>query len=244
VTTLSGPPTGAPSRVRLVGVGVGPGDPELLTLRAARAIREAEVVFAPTRRPGGRSLALEIVKDLVDERRQTVLVVPFPDAGAGDRWDLPAHTVVEALGTDRRGVFLTEGDPSMFGSFGHLSAAIRRFRPGLDVETVPGVSSVTAAAAAAGVMLADDDDRLAIVPATAGSDAVEAALRDFECVVLLKVGPALREMIGLLERLDLISRTVYVRRCGWPDREIVRDVRTLAESPPRDYFALLIVRRR
>jgi precorrin-2/cobalt-factor-2 C20-methyltransferase len=229
---------------RLIGVGVGPGDPELLTLKAVRAIRAADVVFAPVRRTGGRSLSLEIVADHLDRERQQVIVVPFPESRDGESWDRAARHVAELLGSDRRGVFLTEGDPTLFGSFGHLAAAIRALRPDLEIETVPGVSAVTAAAAAAGVALADYDDGLAVVPATAPLADLERALLDYDCVVFLKVGRVLDDLLALVDRLGLSEHAVYVRRCGWPDQQIVRDVRVLMGDAPSDYFALLIVRRR
>ena len=229
---------------RLVGVGVGPGDPELLTLKAARLIRAADVVFTPARRSGDRSLALEIVAEHVDADRQQIVDVPFPESLDGETWDQAARHVVEVLGSDRHGVFLTEGDPMLFGSFGHVAAAIRTLRPDLAIDVIPGVSSVTAAAAAAGIALTDYQERLAVVPATASLVDVERALIEYDCVVILKVGRLLGELLALLERLGLSERAIYVRRCGWTDQQIVRDVRSLAASPPRDYFALLIVRRR
>jgi precorrin-2/cobalt-factor-2 C20-methyltransferase len=231
-------------KARLVGVGVGPGDPELLTIKAARLIREASIVFAPVRRPGDRSLALEIVAEHVDARRQQLICVPFPERRDGETWEPAARRMVEALGSTRNGVFLTEGDPLLFGSFGHVAAAIRRLCPDLEIEIVPGVSSVTAAAAAAGIALADYEDRLAVVPATADLGDVERTLLEFECVVILKVGRRLGALLEKIERLGLSAGAVYVRRCGWRDQEIVRDVRSLVPDPPRDYFALLIVRRR
>jgi precorrin-2/cobalt-factor-2 C20-methyltransferase len=229
---------------RLVGVGVGPGDPELLTVKAVRAIREADVIFAPTRRAGGRSMALEIVASHVDPERQRVKVVPFPESRAGETWDGAARHILAALGDDRRGVFLTEGDPMLFGSFGRLMTALRTLQPGLLIEIVPGVSSVTAAAAAAGVELTDYDDRLAIVPATTTLTEVDDALRQFNCVVILKVGVVLGDLLRLLDRHGLMDQAVYVRRCGWPEQEIIHEPRRLLADPPRDYFALLIVRRR
>jgi precorrin-2/cobalt-factor-2 C20-methyltransferase len=229
---------------RFVGVGVGPGDPELLTIKAARLIREADVVFAPVRRPGDRSLALEIVAEHVDERRQQLIDVPFPESREGEAWDDTARRVLEALGSDRFGIFLTEGDPLLFGSFGHVAAAIRRLCPDLEIEIVPGVPSVTAAAAAAGVALADYEDRLAVVPATADLGDVERALVEFECVVILKAGHRLGVVLETIERLGLSAGAVYIRRCGWRDQQIVMDVRSLMPDPPNDYFALLIVRRR
>jgi precorrin-2/cobalt-factor-2 C20-methyltransferase len=226
---------------RLVGVGVGPGDPELLTLRAVRAIRAADVIFAPVRRAGERSMALEIVSAHIDTTRQQIVSVPFPREDRGETWATAASTMAQELGDDRRGVFLTEGDPLLFGSFGDVLDGLRVLGSPLNTATIPGISSVTAAAAAAGIALTDHEERLAIVPATAPLREIEQALRDFDCVVLLKVGRVLGELLGLLDRLDRLKSTVYVRRCGWPDQEIVHDSRRLLESPPRDYFALLIV---
>jgi precorrin-2/cobalt-factor-2 C20-methyltransferase len=229
---------------RLVGVGVGPGDPELLTMKAVRVIRKADVIFAPTRRAGGRSMALEVVTAHIDGSRQRVEIVPFPESRDGERWDGPARQIVATLGDDGYGVFLTEGDPMLFGSFGRLMAALNDICPALPIEIVPGVSSVTAAAAAAGLELTDYNDRLAIVPATTTLSDVDDAIRQFDCVVILKVGAVLGDLLRLLDRHGRLDQAVYVRRCGWPDQEIVHEPRRLLADPPRDYFALLIVRRR
>jgi precorrin-2/cobalt-factor-2 C20-methyltransferase len=232
------------SAARLIGVGVGPGDPELLTLKAARLIAEADVIFAPTRRPGGRSMALEIAAAHVDERRQDVIVLPFPERRADDAWAAVAHEIADTLRPDRLGVFLTEGDPMLFGSFGHVMTELRALERPVTVEVIPGVSSVTAAAAAAGITLTDYDDRLAIVPGTSDLVDIECDVVDFESVVILKVGSVLGALLDMLERRGLLDQAVYVRRCGWPDLQIVHDVRSLMANPPSDYFALLIVRRR
>jgi precorrin-2/cobalt-factor-2 C20-methyltransferase len=239
--------TDAPARARqprLIGVGVGPGDPELLTLRAVRVIQEADLIFAPTRRAGGRSMALEIAAAHLDSSRQRVEIVPFPESRDGESWDTEARNILAALGDAGQGAFLTEGDPMLFGSFGRLMTALRKLRPGLLIEIVPGVSSVTAAAAAAGVELTDYNDRLAIVPATTTLTEVDDALRQFDCVVILKIGSVLGDLLRLLEQHKLLDQAVYVQRCGWPDQRIVHDLRQLLADPPRDYFALLIVRRR
>lgn len=236
--------SGGVRQARLVGVGVGPGDPDLLTVKAVRSVQAADLIFAPTRRAGGRSMALDVVAEYVDSKRQRVEIVPFPDTRTGESWDGAAQRILAALGEDRRGVFLTEGDPMLFGSFGRLMAALRSRRPALLIEIVPGVTSVTAAAAAAGLELTDYNGRLAIVPATASLAEVDDALQHFDCIVILKVGAVLGEVLRLLDRHNLLDQAVYVQRCGWSDQRIERDARKLLAEPPRDYFALLIVRRR
>src|SRR6266498_2914209 len=122
-----------------------------------------------------------------------------------------------------------------FASFGNLAKAGRERRPDVAIETVPGVSSAMAAAAAAGVPLVDGEQRLAIVPATGPADEIERTLLSFDCTVLLKVGPVLGSMLALLERLGLFATSVYVRRCGQPEQQIVTELRGLAADPPSDY---------
>jgi precorrin-2/cobalt-factor-2 C20-methyltransferase len=231
-------------RPRLAGVGVGPGDPELLTLKAVRTIQAADIVFAPVRRPGQRSLAIEIVGDLLDASRQEIMLVPFPNAQSGESWATIAATIVERLGADGTGVFLTEGDPLLFGSFGNLMTALRARCPELAIETVPGISSVMAAAAAAGVPLVDGNEQLAIVPATLPTEEIARTLLTVDCTILIKVGPVLGRILSLLARLGLQEGAIYVRRCGQPGQEIITDIGALADDPPGDYFALLIVHRR
>lgn len=228
----------------LTGVGLGPGDLELITLRGVRAIRAADVVFVPVRRAGEVSYALTIAGDLVDESRQRVVTLPFPDASGDAGYRAIGEQIATALTPDRRGAFLVEGDPMLYSSFGHVARAVAVVAPWVRIEAVPGVSSFTAAAAAAGLSLADYAERIAILPATYHAAELEATLREFDCVVLLKVASVLRETLALIERLGLTDGTTYVRRVGRPDQTVVRDVRALAADPPRDYFSLLIVRRR
>lgn len=227
----------------LTGVGLGPGDPDLITLKGARAIAAADVVFVTTRREGHPSYALEIAGELIDRSRQEVVTLPFPDERAGTPWREQCRTIAECLSSGRRGVFLTEGDPSLYSTFGHVRDTLAELEPRLIVEAIPGVSSVTAAAAAAGTSLADYGERVAIVPALHGLDRLEETLRSFDCVVLIKVSSVLTRTIALLDRLGRLGDAVYVRRCGRPNQEVVGDLRSLAANPPRDYFALIIVRR-
>ncbi len=241
-TPLSAPGRGRASGT-LIGVGVGPGDPELITLKGAEAIRSADVIFAPTRRAGQTGDALRIAEWLVDAARQQVVCIPFPDEANDDGWRQACDAIAAALDGGQRGVFLVEGDPSLYSSFGHVAKALAGLAPWLRVEVVAGVSSLSAAAAAAGMGLADGGERVAILPANHSLDALEETLRAFESVVLIKVGPVLREVIEQLDRLGLVDKAIYVRRCGRPDQQVVHDLRSLASKPPRDYFALIIVRR-
>jgi precorrin-2/cobalt-factor-2 C20-methyltransferase len=225
----------------LVGIGLGPGDPELITMKGLRTLRDANVVFVPVRRTGEESYALQIASELVDRSRQTVVTLPFPKGE--ESWESRCQPILDALAGGGRGVFLTEGDPSLYSTFGHVAAALRAVAPGLRIEAVPGVSSVTAAAAAAGLTLADWGEQVAIVPAAHALADLPRVLGQFETVILIKVSPVLREVLTALEQAGRTRDGVYVRRCGRPDQQIVYDLTTLVDSPPRDYFSLIVVRR-
>lgn len=230
----------------LYGVGVGPGDPELLTLKAHRLLRTVPTVFSPVARPGHPSLARSIAAPYLDAERQTLVDLYFamraPRSERASQWQRNAEIVAAALDTGQDALFLTEGDPMLYSTYLHLSGVLREMRPDLSMVAVPGVSSPHAAAALTGTPLADVDERLAVVTAAYEGERLREVLERFHTVVLLKVAPVMNEVLDLLEQMNLAESAVYVRRCGWPEQEVVRDVRSL-RGGERDYFSLVIVRR-
>ena len=228
----------------LYGIGVGPGDPDLITLKAVRILQQVPVVYAPVARPGGESLAARIAAPhLPPGRTVTPLVFAMRASAAGmaAAWRTAAETIATHLDTGADCAFLTEGDPSLYSTFQHLAATLAVLRPGMPVVTVPGISSVQAVAALAGVPLADAGDRLAILPATYEDAALTQALQDFDTVVLMKVSGALERVLDRLDALGLTGSAVCVVRCGQPGERVVRDVRSL-RGVKLDYFSTMIVR--
>lgn len=222
----------------LYGVGLGPGDPELITVKGLRLLQRVERVFVAATAPD-RSYALQIAAPYLDAARQEIVRLvcpPYHDRAALlARWAELAGEVAAAQSDGRDAVFLTEGDPSLYSTFLYLKSALASRRPTVPVETVPGVTSATAAAAAAGVPLALWDERVAIVPGTAAREHVRAALAQFETVVLLKPG----HTAGLI---SAGRRVALVRRAGRPEQAILHGQAALDEAD-RDYFSLLIVRK-
>lgn len=231
----------------LYGIGVGPGDPELLTLKAVRCIGESEYVFVPINRAGAESLALRIAQPSVDLSRQQVISLEYPTDGRAQSeltayWDANADTIAETLKAGATGAFLTEGDPMLFSTFMYTMEALRSRHPEIAIEIIPGISSVTAAAAASGVPLACNDERVTLLPAIAPEAELRAALRDSDTTVLMKLGGPADRILDILGKEDLLAHAVWVRRCGQADQEIVRDVRELA-GRRLDYFSLMIIKR-
>ncbi|WP_437531162.1 precorrin-2 C(20)-methyltransferase [Sorangium sp. So ce726] len=232
---------------KLYGVGVGPGAPDLLTLRAVRVLQEADVLALPRSSDFGASMAYRILEPVVGKQRDKErLLLTFPMSKDPDRVRPYVDAAVEKIG-DRlsRGLtvaFATEGDPSLFSTFVYVRReALRRF-PGLEVEVVPGVTSVTAVPAVSGLALADGQERIAILPATYGVDDLTDVLQRFDTVVLMKIGSEMPKVTEALTRAGLLDRAVFVSKATMPEQRIVRDLRA-AQGERGDCFAMVVVTR-
>ena len=233
---------------KLYGVGIGPGAPDLITLRALDVLRRVPVLALPRSSEYGASMAWRIVKPVLGEiRDQERLFLTFPmtkdPARLVPAWDRAFAAIGERLARGLDVAFATEGDPSLYSTFIYLAREAPLRWPGTAVEIVPGVSSIAAVPAVTGVSLADGQERIAIVPATYGLADLGALLALFDTVVLMKIGPEMPRIVAALDAAGLLSRAVYVARATMADQRIERDLRAL---PPgrEDCFAMVVVSRK
>ncbi len=230
----------------LYGVGVGPGDPELITVKAQRILKGVPVLCVPKSREDGESYVLGFVTHLIDPERQQLIELVFPmtrDRSVLEQhWKAALERVLVPLRNGLDVAFVTEGDPSIYSTFMHLHGLIEESHSEIPVKVIPGVSSINGSAAAAGIPLVDGAERLAVLPAVYEGDDLEAVLRQFDTVVLMKVNRAFDRVLEALERLGLTEHAFYIKRCGTPEQEIVRDVRGL-RGTQLDYLSLMIVRK-
>ena len=222
---------------RLIGVGVGPGAADLLTLRAARAISGAAVIAYPTL-AGAASFARGIVADLMPEGcEEIVMDLPMTRdrAPAQAVYDDGAARIAGVLEQGCDVVCLCEGDPLFYGSFMYLMARLRgRFA----VEVVPGVTSVTACAAAARMPLVARDEGLVVVPGPVADDVLRARIDGAESVAIMKVGRHLGRIRAVIDAMGLTDRAVFVARASLPDQVVVPLAGAPDEAP---YFSMILL---
>lgn len=235
----------------LTAVGLGPGDPDLITVKGLRAIETADVVFVPRSRDGGDSVAGQIAAKWLD--RQTVIAVTTPmthdESALRQAWQSAAQTIHRALhpadGQARRGAYLILGDPLLYGTFPYILNELQQIDPDFQFDVIPGVPSFVAAAAQTRTLLSAASDRIVIVPASRRTDAaaLRALLFNFETVILLKAGKVFPQLVSALIALHLIEYSAYFERVGMPDERIVTGNDILA-MPRRTqpYLSLMIVR--
>lgn len=224
----------------LYGVGVGPGAPDLITLRAAQVIEGADVIAVPVARPGEASYALTIARGLIEPDRE-VVELHFPmvrDVAhrVAHRREAAAQ-IAERLAAGRSVAFLTEGDPLLHSTFGYVLAHLPE---GVPVEVVPGVSSITAAAALTGEPLVKGEERLAVLPATFENvAALDTLFAEFDTVVLMKVHRVLGQVLDVLDRLGFTEETWLVERASHPAGRVLHGA--AIRGADAHYLSLLIV---
>jgi precorrin-2/cobalt-factor-2 C20-methyltransferase len=230
--------------MRLVGVGVGPGDPELVTVRAVRVLREADLVLVPVLAAGqdepGRAESVVRAYTGTAER----VVFALSDRGGvtprrAAAWDAAADRVASAFTAGAQTVaFATIGDPNVYSTFTYLAQTVRDRVAGVRIETVPGITAMQDLAARSGTVLTEGTESLALVTLTAGAEPLRAALAAHDTVVAYKFGPVAGDALAAVKDAGRLEDAVYGARLGLPGE----DVRPAGElGGPVPYLATLLL---
>jgi len=223
---------------QLFGLGLGPGDPELVTLKALRLLRAATVVAYPAPQ-GGDSFARSIVAKWI-EPRQREIAIPFPmhpGPPPTGIYDAAAARIGGELDAGNDVAFLCQGDPFFYGSFAPIFI---RLAPRYRVTVVPGVSSLTACAAATATPLVQRDETVTVIPATLPEDELARRLATCDSAAIIKLGRHAAKVRRVLAELGLIDNALYVERASQPRERVARFAEIDPASIP--YFAMALVR--
>ncbi len=230
---------------RLYGVGVGPGAPDLLTLRAHRVLSSVPVVVYPACKPGASSYAWRIVRDVVPEttRRLGQLFPMSRDwAALVPVWRQNAAEIHQELIAGNDVAFITEGDPMLFSTFLHVLELLRALDPDVQVEIVPGLPSLSVAAALTGIPLGQGDQRIAVIPATWHEDALKDALLTWDVVVLMKVARVFPKVLDVLAETGRLAHAALVSRGSAEQQIVTRDLQRFRDRR-LNYLTLVLVGR-
>ncbi len=228
----------------LYGIGVGPGDPELITLKAVNTLKHVDVVLAAASTKNDFSLAQSIAAPHLREGVDIVRL-NFPmtrdQAVLDAAWDANAEVVLGLLAQGRNAAFLTLGDPLTYSTFGYLLQTLNGRLRDIPMQIIPGITSYQAAAAHTGRVLVESGENLAVVSGVCAEEELERILSAADSAVILKAYKNMPVIRRVLTRLGLADCAVFVTRLGHEGQEVITSLDAVPDKP--SYFSLVLVRR-
>ena len=230
----------------LTVVGVGPGDPSLLTISALKAIKKAKVIFFPISSDDKKSFSAEIVKNYIQSKEKIPIIFPMgrKEIDPNEIWSNAVEKIVKYIKKDKSVVLLCLGDTSLFASSSNILKIINNSYPEIVTKTIPGISSISAAAALSNFILATKGEALIIKECPSKKQELINFIRkvrgDRIVLVLMKVGKRWDWVKKVLKQEDIINKSVIALNLGMPD-QIVQNVSKF-ESNEVPYFSLLLIR--
>lgn len=232
-----------PSFGCLYGVGVGPGDPELISVKGLRYLQQAHIVAFPAGIKGQPGVAEQIITPWLNTT-QMRLPLSFPyvqDLSVlQNAWKQAAHQVAQYLYQGQDVVFASEGDVSFYSTFTYLSQTLQALYPQARIETIPGICAPTAAAAAVGLPLTVQRDRLAILPALYALDTLTTALEWADVIVLMKVSSVYQKVWSALQQAGLLDHSYVVVQASTVQQQIYHNLKHYPDLE-LPYFSLLVI---
>jgi len=231
---------------KFIGVGVGPGPEDLMTLRALKALQSADVIFEAVGKNSAFSVSgriVETIEGIYAEHAKLVFSMSLDPETRRKAVEENAEQVARELRAGRVCAFATIGDPMTYSTYSYLLAELRSMMPDLQVETVPGVTSYQAAAAAAGTPLVENDEILSVVPAFSGGNLPRELFDSSDTLVFLKTYRTRKEILDKLGDNWKEFDALYAARLGLDGETLSSDTAEMADLP-EEYLSLLIAKKR
>ncbi|MCQ9207497.1 MAG: precorrin-2 C(20)-methyltransferase [Omnitrophica bacterium] len=231
---------------KLYGIGIGPGDPGLLTIKAKEILDEVDIIFVPKSEDDGKSCARSIIERALSGKKDfTELTFPMTRNKKTLKayWKKAAGKIAGEVRGNKNAAFVTIGDPFIFSTYIYLSKTLRQDFPDVDIETIPGISSFNAASSRLELPLVEGNERLAILPVPKDLKGLRATLKSFDTVILMKVASKLDKVIRLLKEVKLIKNSALITHAGHPNEAIIRDLSSIKDKK-LGYLSVIIVKRK
>lgn len=226
------------------GIGVGPGDPDLITLKAVKILSHVDIVYAAASTKNDHSLAINIAERHIPEHT-TVKMLRFPmtrDKSETRRaWHSHARTILEDILSGKNVAFLTLGDAMTYSTFGYLLKYVQKIAPQVEIQTVPGITSYQAAAARLNTPLVEGEESLMVVSGAKGGNRLRELAGKPENVVFMKAYRHVGDIKDAIDEVGTYPSCVGIKNCSHPDEEIISDINELCERLP-DYWTLIIAK--
>ena len=214
-------------------IGVGPGDPELLTIKAVKRLQQADIIYVPISRLSRQTWLADAVKAHAAAESETRMVEFSLGANSQERQDHWQYVAAEIAAEVKKGrdvAFVTLGDPLLYSTNIYLLRALRQQWPEMSIEVVPGISAYSHVAALTEFGVGEGEQPVTILPTVMDRKALRAAIKKGGTLVLMKIGKRLPQIIDLLDEFNLLQQSVFVARAGLPDQRIETDLNRLRGS--------------
>jgi len=236
----------------LVGIGVGPGDPDLLTVKAVKAIQSADVIMCPASKEDRPSIALSVVNSIIDKsKNQEIVKLIFPMTKDKDildaHWKENSKIMAEKVLSGQNVVYLTVGDPYLYSTWIYMHREIRQNHPDMKITVIPGIVSIFTFAAKVGISIAEGAEKVSIIPSCYDLSSVKEIAKNSEVLVFLKDGRYFDQVIELLKESGFPDNSIFaIGQDLGTENEIIRKL-TLGEvsddTLTTKYFSILVVKR-
>jgi len=236
----------------LIGIGVGPGDVDLLTVKAVKAIQNADIIMCPASKEDRPSIAFAVVSPIIDKsKNQEIVKLIFPMTKDKDvleaTWKKNAKIMAQTVLTGKNVVYLTVGDPFLYSTWIYMHKDLKENYPDMDISVIPGIVSMFTFAAKVGVSIAEGAEKVAIIPSCYDLSSVKEIAKNSESMIFLKDGRYFDKVIEVLKESGFPDNSIFaIGQDLGTENEIIRKM-TLGEvndsSLTTKYFSILVVKR-
>ena len=236
----------------LVGIGVGPGDPDLLTVKAVKTIQNADVIMCPASKEDRPSIALSVVDSLIDKsKNQEIVKLIFPMTKDKDvlerHWKENSKIMAEKVLSGNNVVYLTVGDPYLYSTWIYMHREISQNHPTMKITVIPGIVSMFTFASKVGVSIAEGAEKVAIIPSCYDLSSVKEIAKNSEVLVFLKDGRYFDQVIELVRESGFPDDSIFaIGQDLGTDKEIIRKLRlgdVNDDTLTTKYFSILVIKR-